>query len=161
MGEYNTHLKWSLLFIGTCFCWQVFERLGGWHYEQIELHFKFRTLFFILTTIFFFLGIRDIIKQENHKHLKKRTVLSHGLILTGIIALLMPASLWILYNFITPDFIANANDFLAESKKYSGNRSTSLSDKVLLTRIPFIFIIWGVINSAIMSFVFKIESTRG
>lgn len=106
MKDFRTELRWGIIFSLVSMIWVYIEKnLLNWHDEhiahQLGYHFIVTILLFF---IFFYLGIKD--KKKNYYKGRltwKQGVVSGGMI-TVIIVLLSPLTVFFIYHYITPDY---------------------------------------------------------
>ena len=159
MSEYQLHLKWALLLIGTLLVWQVIQRFAGWHDIYIEYHYKFGFINLIIIAFFYYLAFSDFLKHKDGLSSAKVLVRVNGLVLTLIICLMIPVGLWLLYNFISPNLMTEEVAYIMKTENLKpGAAAQKINSKALLTKIPFIMGISGVALTMLYSKLFEYRS---
>lgn len=106
MDRIKTEVKWGVIFATTTLVWMLIERKMGWHDEHISQHMYMTNLFAIPAISVYVFALRDKRNQMGGKLSWKQGFFS-GMIVTGVVFLLSPVTLWISVNIISPNFFSN------------------------------------------------------
>jgi hypothetical protein len=148
-------LMWAIYFIAVGIIWMVFEKAMGWHDVHIADHEVYTNFFSIVAILVVVLYMkakkRQLAEENNYKNL-----LLGGIGLSVFIALLSPISMFITFEYITPDYISNAINYAVESGNATQEEAEAyfnFSSYIIQSSI-FALII-GIITSAIVAIFFR------
>ncbi|NNE25494.1 MAG: hypothetical protein HKN09_01505 [Saprospiraceae bacterium] len=161
MSEYQLHLKWALLLLGTLLTWQVIERFAGWHGSYIDYHYKFSFINLIIFVVIYYLAFVDILKHKEQSISDKYVIRINGIVLTLIVCLLTPVGLWLLYNFISPNLMSEEIAYKITTENIKPAAAAQLiNSKVLLAKIPFIAGASGISLTVVFSKILTYRSAQ-
>jgi hypothetical protein len=107
MKKFSIEIKWGLIFTVFTLLWMVMERALGWHDVNIAKHATYTNLFAIPAIIIVVFALLD--KRMNFfdgKMTWKQGFIT-GLLITVVIVILSPLSMWITNTVITPHYFDN------------------------------------------------------
>ncbi|WP_235299389.1 DUF4199 domain-containing protein [Portibacter marinus] len=154
--NYKTELQWSAIFFSVTILWKVFEKMMGWHGENITEHSKFSILYdglFIAVYLFAFWDKRRSVGFNGFPLAKG---IKFGMIITCIITLLSPIVQAITHQLISPDFFPNIIDLAVQNNLMNINEAQNkfnLSNYIMENMIGTFAL--GTICSLVLAFVFR------
>ena len=127
MKDFRVELRWGLIFsLLTMILGFVEKMYLGWHDKHIDQQMGGH--FLILLTLYvvvFYLGIRE---KRNYYYKNKMTwkegIISGGMI-TVIVALLTPLSVFFIYHYASPDFFHNMIDYQTHKERFPMSRDNA------------------------------------
>lgn len=116
MKNFKIELKWAIIFVLMSLIWMGLERLVGLHDVYIEQHSLYTNFIAIPAFILYYLAFKD--KRENFYQgkISYGQCFKTGLIISVIVAVFTPLSLYISSNFITPNYFENATAYAVEEE---------------------------------------------
>ncbi len=155
MDRIKTEVKWGLIFAVTTLVWMMIERMMGWHDENISQHLYMTNLFAILAISVYVYALRDKRNQMGGSLSWKQGFFS-GMMITGVVFLLSPITLWISVNIISPDFFPNMISYASENAfmtKESAIEYFNFRNYVIQSALAAF--VMGTLTSAIVAFFLK------
>jgi hypothetical protein len=155
MNKIKTEVKWGLVFAVTTLVWMLIEKMMGWHDEDIEQHMYMTNLFAILAISIYVYALRDKRNQLDGNLTWKEGFFS-GMMITGVVFLLSPITLWISVNIISPDFFPNMIDYAIENgfmDEDGAKNYFNFRNYVIQSALGAFFM--GTITSALVAFFVK------
>lgn len=152
MNRYKTELKWSAIFVVVMLLWMGFERLMGWHGENIENHAVYTNFFAIFAIGIYVLALLDKRKTAYDGFMTWKQGFIAGLIITIIVTLLSPLTQWITHTVITPDFFENIRAHSVQEGLMTQEEAAdyfSLSGYIIQSMIGAF--VMGIITSAVVA----------
>ncbi len=152
MKKYTTELKWALIFTIITFLWLLFEKLMGWHDENIADHATFTNLYAIPATLVYVFALRDKRKSDLMGKMTWKQGFKTGMIISVIIAILTPLSTWITHTFITPNYFENLSSYVVSTGQVTSIEAEayfSMSNYILQGVI--VALLYGAVTSAIVA----------
>lgn len=146
---------WTFYFTIVGLIWMIFEKQMGWHDVNIKEHSSFTSLFGLVATLMVVLFMKAKRKQlqENSNY---KALLYSGIAWSSGIAILTPLSLYITFEFITPDFFTNMINYSVESKSATLEEAQDYFNFGNYVMQSTIFaLIMGIITSSIVAFFFR------
>lgn len=117
MIKYLTEIKWGIIFAIMSLLWMVLERIAGLHDQHIEQHAIYTNFVAIPAIAIYVLGLLEKRKKDYDGKMTYGQGFKAGLIITLVVTILTPLTMWLTLTFITPDFLANARDYAVETGK--------------------------------------------
>lgn len=115
MKKYTTEIKWGLIFTIAALLWMVFERLMGWHGQNIDQHAVLTNLFAIPAIIIYVMALLDKRKNDYGGVMSWTQGFISGLIITGVVVILSPLAQYLTHTVITPDYFMNVIEYSVSS----------------------------------------------
>ena len=115
MSSLKIEIKWALIFVAVSISWMFFEKSMGWHDVLIEKHAVYTNFFAIFAILVYVLALLDKKKTFYKGYMTFKEGFFSGVIITIIIALLSPATQYIILNFVTPEYFSNVIDYSVSS----------------------------------------------
>ena len=152
MKKYTTELKWALIFIIITFLWLLFEKLMGWHDENIADHAIFTNLYAIPATLVYVFALWDKRRSDLQGKMTWKQGFISGLIISAIIAVLTPLTTWITHELITPYYFENLSSYAVSSGQMTQLEAEayfSIGNYILQGII--VALLYGAVTSAIVA----------
>jgi hypothetical protein len=108
MKSFRFEIKWGIIFVLMSLAWMLFERMMGWHDEQISKHATYTNFVAIPAIALYVLALLDKRKNYYGGHMSYAQGFMSGLGITVIVTLLSPLTQYITSTFITPQYFPNA-----------------------------------------------------
>ena len=153
MNRYKSELKWSLIFVVVMLLWMGFERLMGWHGENIASHAVYTNFFAVFAIGIYILALLDKRKTAYSGVMTWKQGFMAGLIITIIVTLLSPLIQWITHTVITPEFFDNIRAYSVEQGEMTPEEAAeyfSLAGYMIQSMIGALLM--GIITSAVVAF---------
>ena len=161
MKNYQTEIKWGIIFTIVGLLWMVFEKAMGWHDELIEKHPLYTNLFGIIAILIYFLALRD--KRENFFNgiMSWRQGFISGIIVTIVITLFTPLSQYLVYQYISPDYFTNIIEYSVGNDRLNRKDADALFNlKSYIIQSTSWALVMGVVTAAIVAWILKVDSTE-
>lgn len=152
MKKYQIEIKWAFIFVIMTLLWMLLEESLGWHDELIEWHPYLTMIYMIPATLVYVIGLID--KRDNAlggKMTWKQGFVS-GLIISIIVAIFSPLSMWITFEYITPNYFENAINYSVSTNEYTLEAAQgyfNYNSYVLQSALGAIFM--GIVTSSIVA----------
>ncbi|WP_162342491.1 DUF4199 domain-containing protein [Cyclobacterium salsum] len=117
MKKYRIEIKWGFIFALMSLIWMILERITGLHDAHIDQHATYTNFVAIPSIAIYVLGLLEKRKKFYGGKMTYGQGFITGLIITGVITLLTPLTMWLTLAFITPDFLENARIYAVEAGK--------------------------------------------
>lgn len=156
MKKYTTEIKWGLIFTIVALLWMVFERLMGWHGENIDQHATMTNLFAIPAIIIYVLALLDKRKRDYGGIMTWTQGFISGLIITVVVVILSPLAQYLTHTVITPEYFPNVIEYAVNSGSSTREEAEAyftLNNYMLQSAIGGL--IMGVVTSAIVAIFTK------
>lgn len=156
MKKYSTEIKWGFIFTGVMLLWMVFERLMGWHSENIDQHIYMTNLFAIPAIAVYVLALIDKREKDYLGSMNWMLGFKSGANVTLVAAFLSPFAQVIIHTIISPDFFQNMIEYSVETGNISRENAEStfnLSSYILQGVIGTI--VMGIVTSAFVALFTK------
>ncbi len=160
MKKYTTEIKWGLIFTIVALLWMVFERLMGWHGENIAQHATMTNFFAIPAILVYVLALLDKRKNDLGGIMTWGQGFTSGLIITLVVVILSPLAQYLTHTIITPEYFTNVIEYAVDSGNMTREEAEgyfSLSNYMMQSAIGGL--IMGIVTSAVVAFFVKKKST--
>ena len=146
-------IKWAFIFIIVFLSWMVFEKLMGWHAENIAVHYYMTNIFAVFAIAVYIFALLEKRKKYYQGSMTWKEGFLSGLMITLIVTIFAPFSQLIVSLIISPEYFPNVIKYsvetgyhksIAEAEAYF-NLNNYLIQSTLGT------FIMGVITSAIVA----------
>lgn len=117
MKKYQIEIKWGIIFGLMSLLWMVLERITGLHDQHIEQHAIYTNFVAIPAIAIYVLGLLEKRKNYYGGSMTYGQGFKAGLVITIVVTILTPLTIWLTLAFITPDFLENAKSYAVESGK--------------------------------------------
>jgi len=148
-------IMWTIYFVVVALLWMVFEKAMGWHDVHIDKHEIYTNFFGIVATIMvvFFMKAK---RRQLGDDVNYMDLLFAGIALSLGIAILSPLSLYITFEFITPDYFQNAINYGVENNKTTLEKAEAYFNyKNYVFQSSLGGLAMGIVTSAIVAIFFR------
>ena len=151
MGKFNIEIKWALIFAIASLAWTAVEKAAGMHDERISDYIWFSSLFALIAIAIFVLALRD--KKKNHfsANMTWSQGFVSGVILSIIITILSPLTIYLATTYISPDFFDNMIDFNTRQGMTRENAQAYFNQKTYMIQGAFSGLSMGIVTSAVVA----------
>ena len=159
MKKYTTEIKWGLIFTIIALLWMVFERMMGWHGENISQHATMTNLFAIPAIVVYVIALLDKRKNDFGGIMTWRQGFLSGLIITLVVVVLSPLAQYLTHTIISPEYFANVIEYTVSEGQMTREEAEeyfSLSNYTMQSAIGGL--IMGIVTSAVVAFFVKKKS---
>lgn len=146
-------IKWAFIFTVIGLLWMVFEKLMGWHAENIASHYYMTNIFAVFAIAVYVFALLEKRKKYYQGSMTWKEGFLSGLMMTLIITLLTPLSQFLVHYVISPEYFPNVIKYSVETgyhKTLEEAEAYFNFNSYLVQSILFAFII-GVVTSAIVA----------
>lgn len=156
MKKHTTEIKWGLIFTAVALLWMVFERLMGWHGENIARHATMTNLFAIPAIVIYVLALLDKRKGDYNGFMTWKQGFISGLIITLVVVILSPLAQYLTHAVISPGYFPAVIDYSVSS----GNMTREEAE-AYFTANNYMFqsaigaLIMGIVTSAVVALFTK------
>lgn len=153
LGKFE--VMWTIYFVVVGLLWMIFEKAMGWHDVNIADHATYTNLFGIVATIVVVLYMKAKKKMlgENNNYLN---LFIGGCALSLGIAILSPLSMYITFEYITPDYLQNAINYGVENKKTTLEQAqANFNFTSYVMKASLSGLVMGIVTSAIVAIFFR------
>lgn len=152
MVKFKTELKWGLIFIVVLMLWMIFEKLMGWHGENIESHAIMTNIFALIAVVVYVIAFLDKRKNDFDGYMTWTEGFMTGFAITIVVAVLSPLAQWIIHAFISPEFFDNMVDHAVQTGRMSRSEATGYFNlKSYMIQGSLGAFMMGVVTSAIVA----------
>lgn len=156
MKKFSIELKWSFIFIFMSLVWMLLERLTGLHDENIDQHAIYTNLIAIPAILIYYFAIKEKRNRFYKGQISFKEGFKSGLIISIIVTLITPLSLYISTKFISPEYFTNAIEYSVNNKLMVKNDALAYFNyKNYLVLSLMSAPIMGIITSLIISLIIK------
>lgn len=158
MRNFSIEIKWAIRFTLLTLAWAIGEKAVGLHDEYISNYWILSNLFVFPAVLFFYLAIKEKKKYVYENSMTFRQGFITGLVLSTIIALLNPATQYIIYKSVSPHFFDNIIAYKVQNKNFPmtyENAQMLFNLKTHLIESTFTALSKGIITGAIVSYFLK------
>lgn len=106
-------IKWGILFTLAGLFWHYYEKMMGWHGDQIEKHATYTMLFMFPAITIYVVALIDKRKNSYNNIMTWKQGFICGMYITLVVAILAPLSQTIAHQFISPDYFTNMIEYSA------------------------------------------------
>jgi hypothetical protein len=152
MEKFKTELKWGLIFTAVLLLWMIFEKLMGWHGENIESHATMTNIFALIAVIVYVIAFLDKRKNDYNGYMTWTQGFMTGFYITVVVAVLSPLAQWIIHGLISPEFFENIIDYSVQTGKMSRSEAEgyfNMSSYMIQGSLGALMM--GVVTSAIVA----------
>ncbi|NBC65313.1 MAG: DUF4199 family protein [Bacteroidetes bacterium] len=156
MKKYTTEIKWGLIFTIVTLLWMVFERMMGWHGENIARHATMTNLFAIPAIVVYVIALLDKRKNDLGGIMTWGQGFISGLIITLVVVVLSPIAQYLTHTIISPEYFANVIEYAVSEAQMTREEAEgyfSLNNYMMQSAIGGL--IMGIITSAVVAFFVK------
>lgn len=161
MKKFAYEFKWAAIFTACSVIWTAFEKSMGWHDEFIARQNSYSMIFGFVAVTLYFLALSD--KKKNHYDGRINWVQGFlsGMVLTVMIAALMPLALYASLTTVSPDFLANMKAHaLSKGLMTPEIADTFYNLNSYITYSVFFALSTGVVTSAVVALLVRSKNLK-
>lgn len=152
MATYRTEIKWGVIFTGVLLLWMMFEKLAGWHGENIADHAVMTNIFALLAVGVYIAALLAKRKNDYNGTMSWTDGFMSGFYITVVVAVLSPLAQWIIHTLISPDFFKNMIDYAVQSGEMSRSEANGYFNlKSYMIQGVLGALMMGVVTSAVVA----------
>ncbi|SHE34638.1 Protein of unknown function [Psychroflexus salarius] len=156
MKKYSIEFKWAFIFIFMSLVWMLLERLTGLHDENIDQHAIYTNLIAIPAILIYYFAIKEKRDRFYKGQISFKQGFKSGLIISIMVTLITPLSLYISTKFISPEYFTNAVEYSVKNKLMVKNEALAYFNyKNYLVLSLISAPVMGIITSLIISLIIK------
>src|SRR6056297_979560 len=156
MKKLKTEIKWGFIFTGVMLLWMAFERLMGWHGENIEQHATMSMVFALFAVAIYVFALLDKRNNDLGGYMTWSQGFASGFWITLVVVILSPLAQYITHTVISPDFFSNMTDYAVESGNMTREQAESyFSMRNYLMQSAVGALGLGVVTSAVVAIFTK------
>lgn len=159
MKKYSTEIKWGLIFIIITLLWMVFERMMGWHGENIAQHSTMTNLFAIPAIVMYVFALLDKRRNDLGGIMTWGQGFKSGLLITLVVVILSPLAQYLTHTIISPEYFTNVIEYSVTNDVMTRDEAESyfsMSNYIFQSAIGAL--IMGILTSAVVAFFVKKNS---
>lgn len=115
MEKFKIEITWGVIFTLVTLLWLFFERLMGWHGENIDEHASMTLYFAVPAVLVYMFALLDKRKNDLGGAMTWLQGLMTGFHITLVVVALSPLAQLLIHNVITPDYFQNMIDYAVSS----------------------------------------------
>lgn len=112
--ELKLPIKWGLILFLATLIWMYFEKIMGWHGENIMDHALYTNLYDIVFALIYYLAFTEYRNSKDEVSFKDG--LFFGIKLTAFIAFVSPITQSVIHKIISPEFFPNIIKLAVDNK---------------------------------------------
>jgi hypothetical protein len=151
MKNYSIEIKWALRFTLLILAWAIGEKAVGLHDKYIADYGMCSLLFVFPAFLFFYLALREKKKYFYNNSMNWTQGFVSGIIMSFIITILFPATQFVIYKSISPNFFENIIAYKVQHKMTLENARIYFNLKTYIIEGTFTGLSKGIITGAIIS----------
>lgn len=156
MIKYNIEIKWTIRFILLVVAWAIGEKFIGLHDVYIESYAIYTNLFALPAFLFYYLALSEKKKDFYDGKMSFAQGFVFGIILSFLIALVMPVAQFVIYKSVTPYFFDNVINYkLKNTSMTLETAKTFFNLKTYIIESSFGALSKGMVTAAIFSLLLK------
>ena len=153
--KFQTEIKWGIILTVVSIIWAYFEKLWGWHDEEVSMHLFYGMLFAIPCFVIYFFALREKRDGDFDGVMNWKQLVVSGAIMGAVVAAFSPLSQYLIYTYISPDYFKNAIESGMERGMTKEGAEAyfnlvSYIQQSALSAIPF-----GLVTAAILGMFLK------
>ncbi len=106
--KFQTEIKWGIILTVISIVWGYFEKLWGWHDENVSMHLFYGMLFAIPSFVIYFLALKEKRDDDFEGIMNWKQLVATGAIMGAVVAAFSPLGQYFIYTYISPDYFKNA-----------------------------------------------------
>lgn len=149
-------IKWAFIFSNVALLWFIFEKMLGYHDENVKSQLFFAYLFAIPALGLYFLALKDKRKSIFKGLMTWRQGVVSGIFISLFIAIFSIFINYICFEFISPEFFSTISKHVVATKAMTAVEAENYFNlKNYLLEGIYGALSSGVVTSAIMAFFLK------
>lgn len=161
MEKFKTDIKWGLIFVVVALAWMGFEKMMGWHGENIDQHATMTNIFAVIAIAIYVFALRDKKHNDLGGQMSWTQGFISGMIITAVVVVLSPLSQWIVHNLISPEYFPNIIEYSVNEGMWPDRASAeayfSLGNYMLISAVSALIL--GAVTSAVIALFVRSRSS--
>ncbi len=152
MKKFKIEIRWGVIFTIVTLLWLLFERLMGWHGENIDEHASMTIWYAVPAILVYLFALLDKRKNDFGGVMTWLQGLMTGFHITLVVVALSPFAQLFIHNVITPDYFHNMIDYAVGSgnmERVDADEYFSIGNYIKQGLIGSFFM--GVVTSALVA----------
>lgn len=155
---FKIEIKWAIIYSIIYIIWSLFERQMGWHTDKVLFHPVYNLLFLPLSIFILILALVDKKRNFYKNDISWKQAFISGIVVTVLITSIYPVVLYIVHNYISPEYFEKAIEatvpkkFTIEEAKAYYNINKFISNSVF-DKLSF-----GIVITACISYFIKTKN---
>ncbi|MBZ9777693.1 DUF4199 domain-containing protein [Psychroflexus sp. CAK8W] len=155
MKKFEIELKWASAFTAISIAWVYFEKYLGYHGENVSSQPIFSFWLMVPQALIYIIAIRQKRERYYGGEITWQKAFISGVVLSAIIAGLSPAAVYLMTEFISPEFMSNIVEVRAEQGVPREGLEQIYNLNTMLRDAVFNNLATGVFFSAIIALFLK------
>ncbi len=152
MNNYKLEIRWGLIFTFVMWIWVLLERIVGLHGKHIEHHMIWTNLFAVIAIAIYVVALRAKRDKVLNGVMTWKQGFFAGLCISLVVAILAPASQWVVHNFISPNFFTNAIAYAVNHGHSEADAMAYFSLQNYMVQSVIGAVVMGIITSAVVAY---------
>ncbi|WP_019037066.1 DUF4199 domain-containing protein [Psychroflexus tropicus] len=114
MKKFEIELKWATAFTAISIAWVYLEKFLGYHDEHVSSQAVFSFWLLVPQALIYIVAIRQKREKYYGGEITWQKAFISGVVLSAVIAGLSPAAIYLMTEFISPQFLSNIVEVRAE-----------------------------------------------
>jgi len=155
MKKFEIELKWATAFTAISIAWVYLEKFLGYHDAKVSSQAIFSFWLMIPQALIYIVAIRQKREKYYGGEITWQKAFISGVVLSAVIAGLSPAAIYLMVEFISPDFLSNIVEVRAEQGIPREGLVQIYNLNNMVTQAIFNNLATGVFFSAIIALFLK------
>lgn len=155
MKKFEIELKWASAFTAISIAWVYFEKFLGYHDEMVSSQAVFSFWLLVPQALIYIVAIRQKRERFYNGEITWQKAFISGVVLSAIIAGLSPAAIYIMVEFVSPEFLSNIVEVRAEQGVPREGLEQIYNLNSMVTQAIFNNLATGVFFAAVIGLIFK------
>ncbi|MGB2087282.1 MAG: DUF4199 domain-containing protein [Psychroflexus salarius] len=158
--NFKIEFKWAMFFTLLNLLWLYAEKALGWHDESIGMYSIYSMALSLPLIAIVYLCIREKNEKIYHHKIDWRKAFISGAIFSGIVAGFSPVPVFVLSEFVSPEFFNKAVITAVENGTEQSSAETLYNMGAFTRQAMFGNLATGVFWSAIIALFFKKKEAK-
>ncbi|NEV92714.1 DUF4199 domain-containing protein [Psychroflexus sp. YR1-1] len=155
MKKFDIELKWASVFTALSIAWVYFEKYLGYHDEFVNTQAIFSFWLLIPQALTYVLAIREKREKYYDGQITWQKAFISGVILSAIIGGLSPAAVYIMVEFVSPEYLSNVVEAKAAQGMPREGAEQIYNLNAMVIQAIFNNLASGVFFSAVIALIFR------
>jgi hypothetical protein len=155
MKKFEIELKWATAFTAISIAWVYLEKFLGYHDAKVSSQAIFSFWLMIPQALIYIVAIRQKREKYYGGEITWQKAFISGVVLSAVIAGLSPAAIYLMLEFISPEFLSNIVEVRAEQGMPREGLVQIYNLNNMVTQAIFNNLATGVFFSAIIALFLK------
>jgi len=155
MEKFKIEIKWASIFTAINLVWIYIEKYLGLHDEYIDYH-SIVSLVMILPLVFvIFMSLNQKKKEYYNGKITWQKAFISGALLSLLIAGLSPGPIYVMAEYVSPDFFENAISKMSELGSNTKITEGFFNLNTYISQAIMFYLAFGIMISAILGLIIK------